>query len=109
MGKSACAFQREHIGRHVHALTRERQQEAKDLASVALMLSGRGYRCITPNAALPDGIADLGLAMWLPWNSKIAKEKEINEGIDQLLGQRLGVLKLFYALGLWRLFLGFIK
>ena len=79
--------------RPVQAGARERQQQTQDLAAVALGLLGRRHRRVAANAALPDGVADAWLARWLAGDGEAGEEEHVNEGVDELLGERLGLLK----------------
>lgn len=80
-------------GRSVQARARKCQQQTQDLAAVALRLLGRRHRRITTDAALPDSIADARLAWRLAGDSEAREEEQVNQSVDELLGQGLGILE----------------
>lgn len=85
--EGASPFLREYAGRHVHAPAGKGQEQTQDVTPVALMLLCRGDGRVAAHTALPNRIADFGLAMWLFRDGQVGEEQEIDQGVDQLLGQ----------------------
>lgn len=77
-----------HCGGRIHALPRQNQQQPEHLDTVAFKLFGRCNRLIAADAALPDRVGGLGLAMRLLRDSEVGKEQKVDERVDELFGQR---------------------
>lgn len=84
-------------GRHVHAVARQSQEQAQNLAAVALMFPRGGNRRIAAYATLPDGMGDLGLALRSLGDCEVRKEKEVEERVYELFGERLRILKFLHG------------
>ena len=96
-------------GRHVHGLARKRQQEPQDLSPVALELLGRGNGRVAAHAALPYRVGNLVLPRGHLGQRKLGVEEEVNQRVNDLLCERLRILKLGLLLG-WRLLgVGFVE
>ena len=104
-----CAHGKMHTRRHVHGLASQGEEQAQDLSPVAFkLLCGCNGR-VAADAALPDGIADLVLAGGDLGQGEVGEEEQVDEGVDNLLGQRLGLFK-FGLLLCGRLFrVGLVK
>ena len=94
VGERLDSLLRKDARQQVHALASESQQEAQDLAAIALVLPCGRNRRVAANAALPDGVGDLGLAVGCLGDGEVGEEEQVKQGVDELFGERLRVLKL---------------
>lgn len=100
---------RQHTSRHVHGLACQSEEQAQNLSPVALKLLGGCDGRVAAHAALPDGIRDLVLAGGDLGQGEFGEEEQVDEGVDNLLGERLGLFKLGLLLRGRLLGVGFVE
>ena len=80
---------------HVHALARQCQQQPQYFRPIALEFFGGSDRGIASYTTLPYRIGNFVFGILWSWQREIGEEQHIDQGIDQLLCQRLYLLELF--------------
>lgn len=88
------AFYRQHIGRHVHGLARQRKEQTQDLGPIVFEFLGGGNGRVAADAALPYCIRDFVLGGRQLGQGEVGEEQQVDQGVDDVLGQRLGLLEL---------------
>jgi hypothetical protein len=76
-------------------LAGQRQEEPQYLCPIALEFFRRSNRSIASYTTLPYRICNFVLGILRSWQREIGEKQQVNQGIDQLLCQRLHLLKFF--------------